>query len=58
MGAIRPAVIKRVAKELVEKYPDKFTADFNVNKELVEKYTNVQTKRVRNILAGYITRYY
>ncbi|MEM0151211.1 MAG: 30S ribosomal protein S17e, partial [Thermoplasmata archaeon] len=35
MGAIRPAVIKRVAKELVEKYPDKFTADFNVNKELV-----------------------
>ncbi len=58
MGAIRPAVIKRVARELVEKYPDKFTADFNVNKELVEKYTNVQTKRVRNILAGYITRYY
>ena len=58
MGAIRPAVIKRVAKELVEKYPDKFTADFNINKELVEKYTNVQTKRVRNILAGYITRYY
>ncbi|MBD6956285.1 MAG: 30S ribosomal protein S17e [Thermoplasmata archaeon] len=58
MGAIRPAVIKRVARELVEKYPDKFTADFNVNKELVAKYTNVQTKKVRNLLAGYVTRYY
>ena len=58
MGAIRPAVIKRVARELVEKYPDKFTSDFNTNKELVAKYTNVQTKKVRNLLAGYVTRYY
>ncbi len=58
MGAIRPAVIKRVARELVTKYPDKFSGDFEANKELVAKYTNVQTKRLRNILAGYVTRYY
>mgnify|MGYP001626356879 FL=1 len=58
MGAIRPAVIKRVARELVNKYPDKFTGDFENNKELVGRYTNVQTKRLRNILAGYVTRYY
>ncbi|MDP8012074.1 MAG: 30S ribosomal protein S17e [Thermoplasmata archaeon] len=58
MGAIRPAVIKRVARELVMKYPDKFSGDFEANKGLVVKYTNVQTKRLRNILAGYVTRYY
>ncbi|MGC9176427.1 MAG: 30S ribosomal protein S17e [Thermoplasmata archaeon] len=58
MGAIRPAVIKRVARELVMKYPDKFSGDFEANMELVVKYTNVQTKRLRNILAGYVTRYY
>lgn len=58
MGAIRPAIIKRVARDLVNKYPDKFTGDFETNKELVEKYTTVQTKRLRNILAGYVTRYY
>lgn len=58
MGAIRPAIIKRVARDLVNKYPDKFTGDFETNKELVEKYTTVQTKRLRNMLAGYVTRYY
>lgn len=58
MGAIRPAIIKRVARDLVNKYPDKFTGDFETNKELVGKYTTVQTKRLRNILAGYVTRYY
>ncbi len=58
MGAIRPAVIKRVARELVEKYGDKFSGDFEQNKKLVAELTNVQTKRLRNILAGYVTRYW
>ena len=58
MGSIRSANIKRVAREIVEKYPDLVSEDFQKNKDLVEKITNVPTKRVRNILAGYLTRYY
>jgi len=58
MGKIRPTYIKRVAIELVEKYPKVFTADFETNKVLVSKLTNVGTVRMRNLIAGYVTRYW
>ncbi len=58
MGRIRPTYIKRVAIELVEKYPKVFTADFETNKVLVGKLTNVESVRMRNLIAGYVTRYW
>ncbi len=58
MGSIRPSNIKRVARTLVDTYPDKFNGDFENNKMLVSKLTDVQTKRLRNMLAGYVTRYW
>ncbi len=58
MGRIRPTYIKRVAIELVEKYPKVFTADFETNKVLVGKLTNVESVRIRNLIAGYVTRYW
>jgi len=56
MGKVRPGFIKRLARKLLETYPDKFTADFETNKKLVAELTNIQSKRVRNRVAGYITR--
>ena len=57
LGNIRPTYIKRVAKELVKKYPDEFVAgDFQHNKEKVSELTDVQSKMLRNRVAGYITR--
>ncbi|RLE95054.1 MAG: 30S ribosomal protein S17e [Thermoprotei archaeon] len=56
MGKVRPGFIKRLARKLLETYPDKFTTDFEANKRLVAKLTNIQSKRVRNRVAGYITR--
>ncbi len=58
MGSIRPLIIKNVAKELLEKYPDEFNGDFENNKQKVNLYTNVPTKRIRNLVAGYATRYW
>ncbi len=58
MGRIRPTYIKRVAIELVEKYPKVFTADFETNKVLVGRLTNVESVRMRNLIAGYVTRYW
>jgi len=55
MGKVRPMYIKRAARMLLEKYPDKFTADFEHNKRVVGELLNV-SKRVRNRIAGYITR--
>jgi small subunit ribosomal protein S17e len=57
MGRIRPTYIKRVSLELVNKYPDQFSTDFEANKEMVDNLTDVQTVTMRNRIAGYITRY-
>ena len=56
MGNIRSQKIKRTAKELVAKYHQNFSEDFDHNKVLVDQLTNVQSKRMRNRIAGYVTR--
>jgi small subunit ribosomal protein S17e len=48
--------VKRIARELVERFPDKFTTDFETNKKLVESLTNISSTKLRNRVAGYITR--
>jgi small subunit ribosomal protein S17e len=58
MGNIRPTYIKRVAIELVQQYPRVFSADFENNKVLVDKLTNVESIKMRNRIAGYVTRYW
>ena len=57
MGNIRPSFIKIRALRLVEIYPDVFNSDFENNKHFVSEYTDVSNKRMRNWIAGYITRY-
>jgi len=57
MGNIRPTYIKRVAIELVQKYPEQFTGDFQHNKMMVAKLTDVRYISMRNKIAGYVTRY-
>ena len=57
MGHIRPTYIKRVAVELVHRYTDMFTADFEHNKQMVSKLTDVRSVSMRNKIAGYVTRY-
>ncbi len=56
MGKVKPAYIKKIAMELLKKYPNLFTGDFDENKKLVSMLTNIQSKKVRNRVAGYITR--
>lgn len=55
MGKVRTQVVKKVAKELLEKYPDAFTTSFEENKRAVERLLEVDGKRLRNRIAGYIT---
>jgi len=57
MGNIRPTYIKRIAIELVQKYPEQFTSDFQHNKLMVSKLTDVRYVAMRNKIAGYVTRY-
>lgn len=54
MGQVKNLFIKNLARELVEKYPDKFSEDFQKNKEELEKLVKLESKKIRNLLAGYI----
>jgi small subunit ribosomal protein S17e len=57
LGSVRTEQIKRTAKELVRRFPDKFTRDFENNKHLVKSLVQGGTPKVRNQIAGYITRF-
>ncbi len=56
MGNIRPNYIKSMAAQLLEEHGDVFTTDFTQNKENVTKFTNIESKMIRNRVAGYIVR--
>ncbi len=56
MGKVRTEQVKRIARELLEKYPSKFSADFEANKQLVNEYTNISSIKLRNRVAGYTAR--
>ena len=53
---IKPGYVKKIGNELLERYPDAFTDDYEINKDSVTKLTNVESKGVRNRIAGYVTR--
>ena len=54
MGKVRTILIKKVSKDLINKYPNVFTADFEKNKELLDKYLEVDSKHLRNRISGYV----
>ena len=56
MGSIRQTYIKSTTDALLRQYPGEFTADFNANKEKMEKLTGIESKALRNRISGYITR--
>jgi small subunit ribosomal protein S17e len=56
MGNIRQGYIKSLTALLLEKHSDAFSLDFNANKENVTKYTDIESKVIRNRVAGYVVR--
>ena len=55
MGRIRQKYIKRSARLLLEKYPDKFTGDYEQNRNALDGVASIGSKPLRNKIAGYIT---
>ena len=57
MGRIKTRKVKVLAKEIIEKYPERVSVDFELNKHLVgEVLVGRVSKKLRNQIAGYITR--
>lgn len=58
MGAIRPTLVKTVARQIFDQYEDSLGKDFGKNKEIVEKVIPEASKKLRNLVAGYVTTYW
>ena len=55
MGRIRQKYIKRSARLLLEKCPDKFTGDYEQNRNALDGVATIGSKPLKNKIAGYIT---
>ena len=56
MGRIKTQQIKRVTKQLISEHGSEFKKDFNENKKIVKDLIEVKSKKLRNVIAGYVTR--
>ena len=55
MGRIRSTLIKRTGENLLKKHPDKFKLDFDHNKKMTSEVAEIYSKKLRNVIAGYVT---
>ena len=55
MGRVRTKTVKRSARQIVEKYYQKLTMDFQLNKKISEEVAIIPSKRLRNKIAGFVT---
>jgi small subunit ribosomal protein S17e len=53
---IKPSYIKNLGTELLAKQREHFTNNFDENKQQLGSSAIIGSKRVRNRVAGYITR--
>jgi small subunit ribosomal protein S17e len=55
MGRIKSLPIKRITRELLEKYPTLFTEDFEHNQQVISRIVEAD-KKTQNSIAGYVAR--
>jgi len=56
LGRVRTEMVKKIARELLQADSQRFSTDYEDNKKAVGELVDAGTKRVRNRIAGYITR--
>jgi small subunit ribosomal protein S17e len=53
---IKPSYIKSLGLELLAKNREKFSSNYEENKQALATTASIESKRVRNRIAGFITR--
>lgn len=56
LGNVRPEKVKRISRELLRRYSDKFTDNFDENKKIIQSLAFIPSPKMRNRIVGYITR--
>merc|ERR1712093_293175 len=55
MGRVRTKTVKKASRDIIENYYQRLTNDFELNKRIIDEVADVQTKRLRNKIAGFTT---
>ena len=56
MGRIKSIAVKSLGDEIIEEHGDKLTSEFGKNKAKIKELREIKSKRVRNVVAGYVTK--
>ena len=56
MGKVRTEMVKRISLDLVDRYERSLTTEFEQNKQFLNEIGLDVSKKLRNKIAGYITR--
>ncbi len=54
-GRVRTKTVKKASRVIIEKYYNRLTLDFDTNKRIAEEVAIIQSKRLRNKIAGFTT---
>ena len=55
MGRIKTTFVKNIGKDLMEKHPEAFDGSFEDNKKTLGPLVSFTSRKMRNLVAGYIT---
>ena len=55
MGAIKTSEVKNLAEDLIREHGDRFSESFEDNKKVMHESKPIKSKKVRNVVAGYLT---
>ena len=56
MGRIKTILVKNIAEKVFNEHKNEFTNDFYKNKQLIKQYVDIKSKKMMNIVSGYVTR--
>lgn len=54
-GRVRTKTVKKASRVIIEKYYGRLTQDFHCNKRICAEVAIIQSKRLRNKIAGFTT---
>ena len=56
MGRIRTQHVKRMSRKFLDLYPGEFNSNFEQNKKKMDELADIPSKKLRNRVAGYVTK--
>ena len=56
MGRVKSVSVKTLGDDIIREHTKELTADFEGNKKALSGIMDIKSKRIRNVLAGYITK--